>query len=128
MYAFTLPAPYKREGIRPGGPRWDRTSLLPTNLSTVYQTEGVAAREHCEDGVGFEPTEVLPSSVFGTGALIHSCQPSVEEGAGFEPARVLPQLHFRCSAIGQLGEPSVRGAGGIRTRGGHPLRASNAVQ
>lgn len=59
MHAFTLSTVHKAEGIRPGGPRWDRTSLLPTNLSTVYQTEGVAAREHYAEEVGFEPTRRL---------------------------------------------------------------------
>jgi hypothetical protein len=55
--------------------------------------------------VGFEPTEVLPSSVFGTGALIHSCQPSVEEGVRFELTRVSPTA-FPVQRHRPLGEPS----------------------
>jgi hypothetical protein len=69
--------------------------------------------------VGFEPTEVLPSSVFGTGALIHSCQPSGEEGAGFEPARVSPTA-FPVQRHRPLGEPSREDGAGFEPAGVSP--------
>ena len=57
------------------------------------------------EGVGFEPTEVLPSTVFGTVAFIRSANPlKMERATGIDPASeawkapVLPLNYARMDA------------------------------
>lgn len=50
-----------------------------------------SATELMEEGVGFEPTEVLPSSVFETGALIRSANPPGAGPFSGDPGRTVTE-------------------------------------
>ena len=52
-----------------------------------------------EEGIGFEPMELLHSPVFKTGAINHSANLPLAEGERFELSVVLPTAPFQSAGL-----------------------------